>query len=83
MAKDDAHAMRDLGGEGGVVQVAIFFERVCAGNYSGARFTALSRGSIPGPSPVPGPAGDWGDKLRGSCGSTVRMIEMPHFHHHT
>ena len=44
---------------------------VCAQNHYGLLFTALRRGLIPGNSPFPGPAGDWGDELHGSCRSTT------------
>ena len=46
------------------------FARVCAKAYSGLQLTALSRGPILGPSPVPDPAGDWGYDLCWSCVST-------------
>ena len=57
--------------EGGVIQVAKKNSRVCARNCSGAQFIAPSRGPIPGHSPAPGPAGDWGGELRGSYGSAT------------
>ena len=64
------------------MQLVKTIARVCARNYSGVQFTALSRGLIPGPSPVPGPAEDWGDKLRGSCRSMnsqplFRSVDLP------
>ena len=48
----------------------IFLARVCARNYSGAKFIAPSRGPILSPSPSPSHAGDWEVILRGSCVST-------------
>ena len=46
-------------------------------NYSGARFIVPTRGPMPGPSPAPGTAGDWGVEFRRSC---VRMT-MKQFVH--
>ena len=69
MDKDSAHAMRNRWGgfhAGGKNICA-----VCAENYSGEWFTALSRGPIPGTSLVPSTTGDWRDELRGSCISTT------------
>ena len=58
--------MRKRGGGGGsIMQVVKKFLRVCACNYSGTPFSAPTLGLIPGPSLVPGPAGYWGDELRG------------------
>ena len=49
----------------------------CAREINPARnFTALCRGPIPGLGPVPGSAGDWGDELCGSCGSTILWPRM-------
>ena len=66
-----AQCENEGGGEGGVILVAKRCMRVCAQNYSGARFIAPSRGPIPNPSPDPGPAGDWGGDFRGSCGNMI------------
>ena len=40
--------------------------RMCTCNYSGTRFIPPNQGLIPGPSPAPVTAGEWGDKLRRS-----------------
>ena len=58
-------AMHERGGMTGSCKWRKFV-RVCAQIYSGTQFTI--RGPIPSPSLDPGPAGDWGDELRGSCG---------------
>ena len=46
---------------------------VCAQNYSGAQFIAPTRGPILGPSLVPSPTGDWGDKIRVFVGFHTRV----------
>ena len=75
VAEDSTHIARSRG-EGEVKQVVKKFARVCTQNYSGSRFTALSRGPIPGPSTVPGTTGYWGDKLHGSCGSMTSRTRL-------
>ena len=58
------------GNEGGVMQGMNSFMWVCAQILSGAQYIAPIRGPIMGNSPVNGPSGDWGGKLRRSWGST-------------
>ena len=54
--------MRGVRGEGGGTLMAKIFARVCAQNYYGAQFIAPIRVMIIGPSPDPGPAGEWEGK---------------------
>ena len=69
VTKDKSRAMSKWGGGG---RGHAGGEMFCAGvhkNYSGAQFLSSGQGLILGPSTVPGPTGDWGDKLHGSCRS--------------
>ena len=55
------------GGEGGVTQVTRNYSQIHAKNYSGAQFNVPNRVPMPGPSPDPGTARDWGVDLCRSC----------------
>ena len=70
VTKSRARAFLYRGGRDEVKQVAKIFAQVCAQNYFGSRFTVLNQGQIPGPIPVPSPAGYWWDELCRSFRST-------------
>ena len=81
---DSVRAMHKWGGGGRVMQVAKIIARVGTQNYSGNQFISPIQGPILGPSPVPGFAGDWGDEICGSYGSTAlrQRLQSGHWHNH-
>ena len=67
---------RGGGGGGRVTLVAIHFAKLCARNYSWARFIAPGRYQITSPSPAPCPTGDWEGELHGSGGSRTSWLRL-------
>ena len=71
------------GGEGwGVPCVARMRLQPCTWCYQGVHFNLLARYPIPGPSPAPVPAGEWGAELRKSSVSKIsqrlfRCVHLP------
>ena len=64
------------GVEGGVLQVAKNCSQILAQNYSGAEFNVPTQGPMPGTGKGPGPAGDWGVDICGSCVSMNLQLKL-------
>ena len=79
VTEDSARALRNRGGCE-VIQAVMHFSQVCARNYSGSQFSALSWGPILVTIPVHVTEGDWGDEIHRSCGSMTSRPQLWFIH---
>ena len=79
VTEDSARALRNRGGCE-VIQAVMHFSQVCARNYSGSQFSALSWGPILVTIPVHVTEGDWGYEIHRSCGSMTSRPQLWFLH---